>query len=89
MYKIGLKLWSINTDYYLKEAERLFNDNLYDYIELYVVPDTLDTLEQWHRLNIPFIIHKPILHMDLIWQKRIRKNVIERYMSRPYALQIP
>lgn len=57
MYKIGLKLWSINTDYYLKEAERLFNDNLYDYIELYVVPDTLDTLEQWHRLNIPFIIH--------------------------------
>lgn len=57
MYKIGLKLWSINTDNYLKEAERLFNNALYDYIELYVVPDTLDTLNEWHRLKIPFIIH--------------------------------
>lgn len=57
MNKIGLKLWSINTDFYLKEAERLFDNNLYDYIELYVVPDTLDTLKQWHELKIPFIIH--------------------------------
>ena len=57
MYKIGLKLWSINTDYYLKEAERLYHKGVYDYIELYVVPDTEDTLSAWKKLTIPYIIH--------------------------------
>lgn len=56
MYKIGLKLWSCNIDYY-DEAVRLYNQKIYDYIELYVVPDTLDTLQKWKKLNIPFIIH--------------------------------
>lgn len=59
MYKIGLKLWSVNTDFYLKEAEKLYAKNVYDYIELYVVPETLETLPLWKRLNIPFIIHNP------------------------------
>lgn len=59
MYKIGLKLWSINTDFYLKEAEKLYAQNVYDYIELYVVPETLETLPLWKRLDIPFIIHNP------------------------------
>ena len=60
MYKIGLKLWSINTDFYLKEAERLYDKNVYDYIELYIVPETLETLSDWAALNhIPFIIHNP------------------------------
>ena len=57
MYKIGLKLWSCNTDYYYDEAIRLFNQGVYDYIELYVVPDTIETLKKWKKLNIPFIIH--------------------------------
>ena len=57
MYKIGLKLWSCNTDYYFEEAIRLYNQNIYNYIELYVVPDTVDTLQKWKKLNIPFIIH--------------------------------
>lgn len=57
MYKIGLKLWSCNIDYYYDEAIRLYNQNVYDYIELYVVPDTVDTLQKWKKLNIPFIIH--------------------------------
>ena len=59
MYEIGLKLWSINTDFYLKEAGRLHDKGVYDYIELYVVPETLETLPLWKRLNIPFIIHNP------------------------------
>lgn len=57
MTKIGLKLWSINTDNYLKEAQRLFDQGVYDYIELYVVPNTIDTLSKWQQLKIPFIIH--------------------------------
>jgi deoxyribonuclease IV len=57
MYSIGLKLWSINTGKYLYEAQRLYEDGVYDYIELYVVPNTLETLSSWKNLNIPFIIH--------------------------------
>ena len=59
MYKIGLKLWSINTDYYYEEANRLYDNGVFDYIELYVVPDTLDKLDIWKKLNIPFILHCP------------------------------
>ena len=56
-YKLGLKLWSINTDAYYNEAIRLYEQGVYDYIELYVVPNTLETLPQWKKLKIPFIIH--------------------------------
>lgn len=57
--RIGLKLWSINTDFYYEEAKKLYNQGYFDYIELYVVPDTLNTLAQWKKLNIPFILHAP------------------------------
>ena len=57
MYKIGLKLWSINTDFYLKEAERLYDAGVYDYIELYIVPETIQTLTQWKRLKVPYVMH--------------------------------
>lgn len=57
MYKRGLKLWSVNTDFYYDEAIKLHQEGIFDYIELYVVPETLDTLEKWKKLKIPFIIH--------------------------------
>lgn len=59
MSKIGLKLWNINTDNYLKEAEKIYNQGVYDYIELYVLPGNLDKLELWKRLNVPFNLHAP------------------------------
>lgn len=59
MYKIGLKLWSINTDCYYDEAIRLYKDGVFDYVELYVVPNSTDTIGKWKKLNIPFIIHCP------------------------------
>ena len=46
MYKRGLKLWSCNTDYYYDEAIKLYNQKIFDYIELYVVPETLETLDK-------------------------------------------
>lgn len=59
----GLKLWSINTDYYLEEAKRLYKQNIFDYIELYIVPDTLESLSLWKKLHteysIPFLLHAP------------------------------
>lgn len=50
-YKCGLKLWSINTDYYYEEAKKLYSEGIFDYIELYVVPNTLETLPKWKELN--------------------------------------
>ncbi len=59
MPKLGLKLWSLNTDDYYGEAVRLYQASVYDYIELYVVPGTSGTLPKWKQLRIPFIIHAP------------------------------
>ena len=57
--RIGLKLWSINTDTYLNAAVQLHQQGIFDYLELYVVPDTLHTLDLWRNTNIPYQIHAP------------------------------
>ncbi len=57
--KTGVKLWSVNTGAILKEVRPLFEDGTCDYLELYTVPGTLDTLPQWKALGIPTIIHAP------------------------------
>ena len=55
--KIGLKLWSINVGL-IEEAKRLYNENLFQYIELYVVPGTYkETIDQWKNCPAPYIIH--------------------------------
>lgn len=59
MYKLGLKLYSTNTGAYFEEAERLYKEGYCDYVEIYVVPDSLDTLAKWETLEIPFTIHAP------------------------------
>lgn len=57
--KLGLKLWSTNTDFYYDEAEKLYHKGVYHYIELYVVPNTLDSIKKWQKLQIPFTLHAP------------------------------
>ena len=59
MFRIGLKLWSTNTDHYLREAKRLYAEGVFDYIELYVVPESLKFANEWKTLNIPYVIHAP------------------------------
>lgn len=63
MLKLGLKLWSVNTDAYLREAKRLYAEGVFDYLELYVVPGSQETLPIWEKLrndlNLPFVIHAP------------------------------
>ena len=63
MNKRGLKLWSINTDYYFYDALRLYESGIFDYIELYAVANSLEHLQKWKIMkknhNIPFIIHCP------------------------------
>lgn len=59
MAKIGLKLWNLNTGHYLAAARALFAEGVFDYVELYVVPDHVDTLSAWKELKIPFDVHAP------------------------------
>ena len=80
MYKIGLKLWSINTDCYYNEAIRLYKNKIFDYIELYVVPNSTGTIEKWKKLNIPFIIHCPhFAHGFNLAKKEKQESNLEIY----------
>ncbi|MDR2723740.1 MAG: sugar phosphate isomerase/epimerase [Holosporaceae bacterium] len=59
MREFGLKLWSTNTDHYFEEAQHLHSSGIFSYVELYVIPNTLDTLEKWKTLGIPINLHCP------------------------------
>jgi deoxyribonuclease IV len=59
MYKLGLKLWSTNKNY-IKEAVRLYDDKIFNYIELYIKPNSFkEYIHIWKELKIPFVIHAP------------------------------
>lgn len=59
MFKFGLKLWSTNSNY-VTEAVRLFDEGVYQYIELYAAAHTYNEhIHVWKGLNIPFLIHAP------------------------------
>jgi len=76
-YKYGLKLWSNNKNY-INQAERLYKKKIYDYIELYIVPDTYDRyVKIWHKLGIPFIIHcMHFMHgFNLAEKNKCKKNM--------------
>lgn len=80
MNRIGLKLWNINTDYYYDEAIKLYNNKVFDYIELYVVPGHLDLLDKWKRIGIPFDIHAPhFAHNMNLSKKEFEKSNYLKY----------
>ena len=56
--KIGLKLWSTN-DFYIEPAVSLFESGKFDYIELFVESDSLDSIPIWKDLKIPYVLHAP------------------------------
>ena len=58
MVRIGLKLWNTNENY-LYIANDLYKDRVFDYIELYIVPQNKETLAMWQKLGIPFHVHAP------------------------------
>ncbi len=76
MSKLGLKLWSTNIDHYFNEAQKLYEGKVFDYIELYVVPNSLHTIEKWAELEIPFALHAPhFMHeVNLADRERFQYN---------------
>lgn len=58
-HKIGLKLWSSNIEY-LEPAIRYFNNNVFNYIELFTVPNSSGRfLKKWEKTKIPYLLHAP------------------------------
>lgn len=79
MFTVGLKLWSTNK-HYIDEAVRLFEQGIYNYIELYCVPGSFqETHKLWQVLQIPFVIHAPHFRGGLNFAK---KNQYEQNMNR-------
>lgn len=80
MHKFGLKLWSTNTNFYYNQALELYQQGIFDYIELYIVPKTIDTLEKWKNINIPMDIHAPhFAHKMNLSKKEFIKSNFEKY----------
>ena len=61
MYAVGLKLWSTNTGPLADAARRLFAESVCSYVELFVVPGSMDRLPAWESLRrgcgLQFVIH--------------------------------
>lgn len=60
MRKIGLKMWSVNSDAHIRAGLALLAEGVYDFFELYVVPGNLSALPRWlpYR-SCPIVIHAP------------------------------
>ena len=77
MIQYGLKLWS-NNEQYVSQSERLYEEKIYDYIELYIVPNTYSKyIKIWRNLNIPYIIHctHSMHNFNLAIKKRFKDNL--------------
>jgi deoxyribonuclease IV len=74
---LGLKIWSTNLAY-LEPAQALFNLDVFQYIELFVVPGSINTVNVWRNVRIPFILHAPHSYsgFNLSLSERFHDNAI-------------
>src|SRR3989304_3283218 len=73
VFRLGLKLWS-NNDNYVKEAVRLFEKGVYQYIEIYMLPGTEQKMvDMWRGLDISYVVHAPHFLAGLNLAKREQK----------------
>jgi deoxyribonuclease IV len=56
--KIGLKIWSTNTESFVKLKE-FYEQKIIDYVELYIIPNSFDETKLEILKNIPIIFHAP------------------------------
>ncbi len=76
-WRIGLKLYS--TDFDIIADARKLQNGFFDFVELYVVPDSYETtINAWKDFDIPFIIHMPhSLHgVNLAQAEKWQTNLI-------------
>jgi len=71
--KIGLKLYSTNSCY-LRQAQELYDDGMYQFIELLSVPESYeDTKKLWKNFKVPYVIHAPHISFEFNLSKRERE----------------
>ena len=65
--KIGLKVWATNPIAHRDAAIKLAQNDLCDFVEIYVVPGALETIERWKSFPLEKVIHAPHLahHFNL------------------------
>jgi endonuclease IV len=75
MYFFGLKLFSINRNY-VEPALKLYEREVYHYIELYIVPGSFDEFRTlWKDMPVPFVIHAPHFKDGLNFAKKDNERV--------------
>ncbi len=87
MLKLGIKIWATN-DYYVKPAVELINNGIFEYIELYSVPDSYnDCIKLWQDCKVPFVIHAPhyMQGMNLGDKDNYEKNLKLANEAKKYA----
>lgn len=87
MYKLGLKLWSINKNY-IKPAQKLYEKKLFDYIELFAVPNSYNEyINLWKSLDIPYVIHAPhfTVGLNLAKKEMLNSNLLLAAEAIKYA----
>ncbi len=58
-FNVGLKLHSTNVAL-IPDALRLKKEGFFDYIELYIIPDTYEeNIDAWKNIDVPYVIHAP------------------------------
>ncbi len=85
---IGLKLFSTDIALLL-EAAKLSKENVFHYIELYILPGTFEeTAKIWQSYQIPYIVHAPhsVHGMNLSIASQWGK--IEHFLRKLSVLQI-
>ena len=81
MFRFGLKLWSNNGNY-VKEAIRLYEKGVYQYIEIYMLPGTdKKMIDIWKGLNIPYVVHAPHFKEGLNLAKRESRDMNRRLIE--------
>ncbi len=56
MSEFGLKIWSTNINYY-NCIINLYEKKIFNFLEIYYVPNSLETINLWKMTNIPIIVH--------------------------------
>lgn len=80
-FKFGLKLWSTNENY-VKEAVRLYEKGIYQYIEIYMVPGTeKKMIDMWKGLNIPYVVHAQHFREGLNLAKKEAEDINRRLID--------
>lgn len=79
--KIGLKLFSTDT-VLIPDARELHERALYDFIELYCIPNTFaGTIAHWDDIPSPFVIHAPHSYHGINFAQQVLRRSNEEHFA--------